>query len=174
MNKSLFDLDSVDDFGTIIKSNGFKNIQNILKQYCLGNIQYVTDNLNITQYKYLSAKVLRVTSRQRNSIILRTFLFNTLQLLYSCLQQIRVLNQNSADLATNAELLKILKDKEKLLAYIAEMDNTFNLFPNQTITTTSVKLKPEYQIYINNYGFPENGIFDAEKLALISNSLSVT
>jgi hypothetical protein len=61
-----------------------------------------------------------------------------------------------------------------VLSMIEEMNKTFTIFPNQTITTTNVKLKPEYQIYINNYGFPENGVFDPKKIALISNTLSVT
>ena len=51
------------------------------------------------------------------------------------------------------------------------MNKSINLFPNQSIITTAVKLKPEYQIYINNYGFPENGVFDSKKIALISNLL---
>ena len=174
MSKSIFDLDSVNEFDIIIKSKNFTNIQNILKQYCLGNIQYVINNLNITQYKYLSAQVLRITSRQKKSIILKTFILSTLQMLHSSLQQVSILNQNRIDLAKNAELLEILKDKEKLLAYIEEMNKTLTVFPNQTITTSNVKLKTEYQIYINNYGFPENGVFDSKKLALISNSLSVT
>jgi hypothetical protein len=54
------------------------------------------------------------------------------------------------------------------------MSEIINLFPNQTMTTSNVKLKPEYQIYINNYGFPENGVFDSKKIALIANSLSIT
>lgn len=174
MIKSLFDVNSVDEIGAIIKSIGFISIQNILSQYVLGNIKYVITNLNITQYKYLSSQILRLTSRQKNTILFKTFILNTLQLLYSCLQQVSILNQNSVDLASNATLLEILKDKEKLLAYIAEMNKSINLFPNQSIITTAVKLKPEYQIYINNYGFPVNGIFDAKLLALISNSLSVS
>jgi hypothetical protein len=174
MYKSLFDTGNVDEFWSIIKSKGFINIQNILKEHCLGNTQYVTTNLNIIQYKYLSAQILRLTSRQKNSMIFKTFILNTLQLLYSCLQHTIILNQYIIDLAKNAELLEILKDKEKLLAYIEEMNKTFTIFPNQTITTTNVKLKPEYQIYINNYGFPENGVFDPKKIALISNTLSVT
>ena len=174
MIKSLFDTNSVDEIEPIIKSIGFITIQNILTQYFLGNMLYVTTNLNITQYKYLSSQIIRLTSRQKNTVIFKTFILNSLQLLYSCLQQVSILNQNRADLETNASLLEILKDKEKLLAYIAEMNKTFNVFPNQNITTTAVKLKPDYQIYINNYGFPVNGIFDAKKLALISNSLSIT
>ena len=173
MIKSLFDVNSVDEIGAIIKSIGFIAIQNILSQYVLGNIKYVIDNLNVTQYKYLSSQILRLTSRQKNTILFKTFILNTLQLLYTCLQQVSILNQNSADLASNAKLLEILKDKEKLLAYISEMGKIINLFPNQNIITTAVKLKPEYQIYINNYGFPVNGIFDAKLLALISNSLSI-
>ena len=150
MIKSLIDINSVDEIGTIIKSIGFITIQNILSQYVLGNIKYVITNLNITQYKYLSSQIRRLTSKQKNTILFKTFILNTIQLLYSCLQQVSILNQNSADLASNAILLEILKDKEKLLAYIEEMNKTFTIFPNQTITTTNVKLKPEYQIYINN------------------------
>ena len=174
MSKSLVDINKVDEIGNIIKSNGFINIQNIISQYVLGNITYVINNLDVTQYKYLSSQILRLTSRQKKTQSFKVFILNTLQLLYSCLQQISILNQNSADLASNEALLEILKDKEKLLAYIAEMNNTFNLFPNQSITTTSVKLKPEYQIYITKYGFPVNGIFDAKLITLISNSLSIT
>ena len=173
MNKGLFDANTVDEFSSIINSKGFINIQNMLTQYFLGNIAYVISNLNIQQYKYLSAQILRLTSRQKKTVVFKTFILNTLQLLYSSLQNISILKQNKIDLAKNAELLEVLKDKEKLLAYIAEMNKIVNLFPNQTITTSNVKLKPEYQIYINNYGFPENGVFDSTKIALISNSLSI-
>lgn len=171
MQKSLFDANIIDEFSSIINSKGFINIQNMLTQYFLGNIEYVTTNLNIEQYKYLSAQILRLTSKQKKTVIFKTFILNTLQLLYSSLQNISILNQNSVDLEKNTELLEILKDKERLLAYIKEMNQIINLFPNQTITTTNVKLKPEYQIYINNYGFPENGVFDSKKIALISNLL---
>ena len=171
MQKSLFDANIIDEFSSIINSKGFINIQNMLTQYFLGNIEYVTTNLNIEQYKYLSAQILRLTSKQKKTAIFKTFILNTLQLLYSSLQNISILNQNSVDLEKNTELLEVLKDKERLLAYIKEMNQIINLFPNQTITTTNVKLKPEYQIYINNYGFPENGVFDSKKIALISNLL---
>jgi hypothetical protein len=173
-NKGIFDSDSVDELGRIINSKGFVNIQNMLNQYFLGNVQYVTNNLNISQYKYLSKQILRLTSIQKKTVVFKNFIFNTVQILYSSLQNIAILNQNSIDLAKNEELLEILKDKEKLLAYIQEMSEIINLFPNQTMTTSNVKLKPEYQIYINNYGFPENGVFDSKKIALIANSLSIT
>ena len=69
MQKSLFDANIIDEFSSIINSKGFINIQNMLTQYFLGNIEYVTTNLNIEQYKYLSAQILRLTSKQKKTAI---------------------------------------------------------------------------------------------------------
>ena len=171
MIKSLFDLNE-NEFENIIASVGFRNIQMILSQYISGNIEYVISHLNVTQYKYLAVQIVRLTLRQKNSVIFKTFILNTLQLLYSCLQQVFLLNQYRENLAENKKLIDIINDKAKLLAYITEMNKLKNIFPQQIITTTSIKLNPEYKIYIDNYGFPENGIFDATKLAFIYNSLS--
>jgi hypothetical protein len=41
-----------------------------------------------------------------------------------------------------------------------------------SIQTIPVILKPEYAIYMNRYGYPENDIFDPIKLADIVKSLT--
>jgi hypothetical protein len=48
---------------------------------------------------------------------------------------------------------------------------TFTIFKEQRVTTSKIKLRPEYELYIQRYGFPKNGAFDAQLLAEIINEL---
>ena len=50
---------------------------------------------------------------------------------------------------------------------------TFTIFKEQKVTTTRIKLRPEYDLYIQRYGFPQHGAFDAQLLAEIINELKM-
>ena len=64
---------------------------------------------------------------------------------------------------------------ELLKKYIETLTKkTFTIFPEQNITTSKIKLRPEYDLYIERYGFPKNGAFNAEQLAEIIAELNGT
>jgi hypothetical protein len=55
-----------------------------------------------------------------------------------------------------------------LRATIYEMKNKSLLSTTETLNVVA-QLKPEYLIYVQRYGMPINGIFEADKLAKILN-----
>lgn len=63
------------------------------------------------------------------------------------------------------ELHEILCDREKLEAYIKEKNSQKYLFDIDGELDVTLKIKPQYLEYINKYGFPDDGIFDLDKLS---------
>jgi hypothetical protein len=66
----------------------------------------------------------------------------------------------------------ILNDVDLLKKYLSEIQNTLN-FPNVSIETNLAKIKPQYIIYHNLYGLPEDFEYDAEKMSNILAELNV-
>lgn len=87
------------------------------------------------------------------------------------LQQTKTLYTNLVSLEQNNQWLmeqnSILHDRTKLNKYIQELLSEKSLFPPQSFTLIAATLRPEYAEYVRLYGFPESGIFDMEKLAVI-------
>jgi hypothetical protein len=60
----------------------------------------------------------------------------------------------------------ILRDRDKLQEYINNLSKSFYL-TSVNVTSTYANLKPQYQIYIQLYGLPDNLMFDPDKLSNI-------
>ena len=73
------------------------------------------------------------------------------------------------------ENIKSFNDLEKLKEHIIRLTKLkFSSLSSLSCTSTvsaKINLKPQYQIYIDRYGFPENGLFDSEKMHTILNEL---
>ena len=105
----------------------------------------------------------------------RSFIFKVIDGLNTSIQ----LNKKNQNLTIQNNTLQsfddILKDPELLNEYINTHYN--NLNTNYTILEESVtltqglQLKPEYEKYIELYGFAPNGIYDSEKLQIIIKNL---
>jgi hypothetical protein len=67
----------------------------------------------------------------------------------------------------------ILYDTTKLNQYIQQLMSERSLFPPQSFTLIAATLRPEYAEYIRLYGFPESGIFDMDRLAVILENISL-
>jgi hypothetical protein len=85
--------------------------------------------------------------------------------------------QNSILSAANSQLeqfKRILTDKDLLQEYIEVNFNNFNagLMSVEHTINQGLELEPHYQLYINKYGIPENGIFDSNLLSEIYNELN--
>jgi hypothetical protein len=69
----------------------------------------------------------------------------------------------------------ILYNVQLLKEYLETLTKkTFTIFPEQKVSTSKIKLRPEYDVYIKRYGFPKNGAFNAEQLAEIINELNLS
>jgi len=71
--------------------------------------------------------------------------------------------QNSHDILNDMNLLKEYLNKK----------NNVSLFPHTEVTIAPASLKPEYQIYIDLYGFPEGAIFNTSLLGKIINDYNI-
>jgi hypothetical protein len=64
----------------------------------------------------------------------------------------------------------VLTDKDKLIEYIKVQfldKRTTDAFDISQPFTTDVYLKPWYSLYLQTYGAPPSGVFDAEKMATV-------
>lgn len=82
--------------------------------------------------------------------------------------KIRNLENENAELKTYKE---ILQDKDKLVAYLEEQQNTGHLFSAIATLQTQPQLKLWYQVYMERHGPPGDGVFNSELLAEIIEEL---
>lgn len=61
----------------------------------------------------------------------------------------------------------ILEDREKLIAYVEEIQTTSYLFTAQATYSKDLNIKPWYKRYLEIYGPPGDGVFDSTLLAEI-------
>ncbi len=74
----------------------------------------------------------------------------------------------------NIELLSyrdILQNREKLLEYINEIQSTSYLFSAEATYMNNLEIKLWYQVYLERYGAPGDGVFESEKLSEIIDEL---
>ena len=65
----------------------------------------------------------------------------------------------------------ILEDPVKLRAYLEELQKTSFLFSAEATFDTPIVLKLWYQVYLERYGPPGDGVFDSELLGGIIQEL---
>jgi hypothetical protein len=160
---------SIMNFKNLLNNESFKKIQNILNYYSLGNFQYIIDHLDIDDFNDLSVALYELMDETDTYYEpIRNFITNTLKALYqSVLQTIRI-QEFMVENTSLKDENSILHNKEKLIAYLENLKYSLsNLFNDFKISVTAVKIKPEYQIYIEKYGFPKNAVFEPDLLAPI-------
>jgi hypothetical protein len=149
--KSLYDniyLELSNIYEAIIDNNFNNDLttrENLLKlsskifNHRSNDIKYYNDILNLLQ-NYLT-----IINSHRNLYFTNV----------NCKNQVKSLN----------EQVSILNDLEKLKEYIETLRNSFKIFEDQEISLeTTIQIDKEYDIYIQLYGYPNNGVFDLAKL----------
>lgn len=103
-------------------------------------------------------------------------------LIVGIISAIRVMMQLDADVSTAesnttiinnefTELQEILNDRTKLIDYLYQQNKRYTLFPSLEVSSSAALLKPEYEIYIAKYGYPETGVFETQLISDIRSSL---
>ena len=77
------------------------------------------------------------------------------------------------ELAVSRQAEEILYDPQKLQRYISQINRETSAFPSSNVTAIAATLKPEYHEYVQQYGYPEGGVFDMDKLAVILKKLQI-
>jgi hypothetical protein len=96
-----------------------------------------------------------------------------LQGLYQSIIQYANLVDVEIKLDKAKECEEILNDPVKLEEYIRMLHGRRTLFKDSSVQTIKATLKPEYAEYIRSYGFPEGGVFEMDKLALVCKRLNI-
>jgi hypothetical protein len=151
------------------------DISEISKNYASGAFNLIKTQLNQTLYNnyslglYTARKPLNATYEK-----VRKFINTNLE---GLLQSINLYNTNTS-VTAEKDAYKIIADKfndpNQLLAQLNMLRSSMSLFPEQHITVIPVQIKPEYLIYIQTYGYPENGIWDPDLLGAILASIGPT
>jgi hypothetical protein len=149
------------------------DISEISKNYSSGAFSLIKTQLNQTLYNnyslglYTARKPLNATYEK-----VRKFINTNLE---GLLQSINLHNTNTT-VTSERDAYKIIADKfndpNELLAQLNMLRSSVSLFPDQHIIP--VQIKPEYLIYIQTYGYPENGIWDPDLLGAIIASIGPT
>ena len=110
--------------------------------------------------------------RLTDSEIVRRSIVNALSTLYSGLsvyQDYALLEQTNEQLRDRAN---ILDDMERLKEYLEQLSSqAMTLLGSHDITMSSATVNEEYILYIQEYGYPPNGVFDPDKLGVIARTL---
>jgi hypothetical protein len=159
----------------LMSSSVVTDISEISKNYASGAFNLIKSQLNQTLYNnyslglYTARKPLNATYEK-----VRKFINTNLE---GLLQSINLHNTNTS-VSAERDAYKIIADKfndpNELLAQLNMLRGSMSLFPEQHITVIPVQIKPEYLIYIQTYGYPENGIWDPDLLGAILASIGPT
>ena len=160
---------------SLMTSSVVTDISEISKNYASGAFDLIKTQLNQTLYNnyslglYTARKPLNATYEK-----VRKFINTNLE---GLLQSINLQNTNTS-VTAERDVYKIIADKfndpNELLAQLNMLRGSVSLFPEQHITVIPVQIKPEYLIYIQTYGYPENGIWDPDLLGAILASIRPT
>jgi len=135
-------------------AGNFTNVREVFSQFAILSAElYNLKNANatFTDYEFI-----------RNSIV--TSFESYIQSIYQYVN-ISVLEGKLVDATA---MVDILQDMAKLEAYIHDLNTrgrVGEIFPEVTVTAPLFKLKPEYEAYIEAYGFPEGAVFLPDLLA---------
>ncbi len=167
--------DGCAEIEALMSSSVVTDINEISKNYASGAFNLIKTQLNQTLYNnyslglYTARKPLNATYEK-----VRKFINTNLE---GLLQSINLYNVNTS-VTAEKDAYKIIADKfndpNELLAQLNMLRGSMSLFPEQHITVIPVQIKPEYLIYIQTYGYPENGIWDPDLLGAIIASIGPT
>lgn len=132
-------------------------LNELLLEYLNGNIEYVREQLTIEKYQYYSELLLyEKCEKLPDYENIRKIIVNILPII-----------QNS--LVIEADLRNEIIELQKKITNITVPQENAVFSVSQEIHTVA-EVKPEYLLYIEKYGLPENLVFDPDKLAeIVSN-----
>jgi len=166
----------MDGLARLVRSQPFRELNEFMTKLGLGDFQNLIDNFNLETFNALATKLYALKT---NTHPLYVRLLNYLNYCLTTLLIVEV-NVGKELVILRREITKlkaensILHNVTLLKEYLETLTKrTFTIFNEQKVTTSKIKLRPEYEIYIQRYGFPKNGAFNAEQLAEIINELKL-
>lgn len=151
------------------------NVIKFINYYIEGNMESLESELTLDLYTRYS-KILFTLKKTKltDSELVRRVVANALATLYSSMsvyQDFKLVRQNNEQLEDRANILDDMDRLKDYLDYLQENTGT-NVFGSHNMSTTSVNVDQEYIIYIQEYGYPLNGVFNPDLLGRIVTRMS--
>lgn len=141
------------------------------KLYAAGEFNTLKERLTNQKFSSLSISLGRLRSANTEYEMIRSSTLSVLQ----GLQRASVQNVELDDIKTSYNVVKeragILDDMDRLTAFLNDLNtkaNTSVLGDYSVTASVSAVIAPQYLLYIEEYGFPQDGVFDPAKLASIN------
>lgn len=153
-----------------------QTINTLMNEYYKGNFYAVANILTQKIYNKLSINLANLAvsaNKYRDYETIRMSSTSSLGGLYQSVLQYSELVDTKAKLEISREHESILYDPVKLREYINKLNQNKRLFPDSNVKVVKATLKPEYAEYIKQYGFPEGGVFETDKLAGVLQKLGM-
>mgnify|MGYP003345089697 FL=1 len=152
------------------------SIELIYIEYTKGNFGTVATILTQDTYNRYAVRLsnlARPKNKYREYEYLRENAVNSLHGMFQSIQQYNEIIDLENELAISRQAEEILYDPQKLQRYISQLNRETSAFPSSNVTAIAATLKPEYHEYVQQYGYPEGGVFDMDKLAVILKKLQI-
>lgn len=146
-----------------------KEINTLLNDFGSGRNISMTRN----EMEHIVLQLTKATTSSSTEKLIKSNLLNVIYGLQTSLINYVENKELKSQLEEKSADSEILRDKDKLKEYIENMKtSSINyLFNFGTGTSIGLKLKPQYEIYIQRFGIPENGIFNPVYLGEILSDL---
>jgi len=152
----------------------YLQIIDLSKLYSEGNFIELKTELTNEKYASLSISLGRLRSANAEYEMIRA---STLSFLTG-IKRANIQNTQLEDCINSYMIVKdradILDDMDRLKQFISDLNTKANpnVFGDHSVTASvSALISPEYLLYIEEFGFPQDGVFDSEKLANINNKV---
>ena len=138
--------------------------------YAVGDYQTLKTNLTNEYFYILSTSLGSLQSTNPMYLLLKSSIMYSLQGLQRAYVQYVILDDTTTAYEIVKDRAAILDDMDRLKVFIDELNaraNTSILGDYNIESSVSAMIPPEYLIYITQYGYPMDGVFDVEKLSKI-------
>lgn len=151
----------------------YTEVVELSKLYAEGSFTTIKEQLTNDKYMSLSLSLGRLRGANDNPEfeMVRSFTLTTL----TGLHRAHLQNLECENMTANYLILKdranILDDMDRLKIFIANLNSSAStsVFGDYSVTASvSAVISRDYLLYIEAYGFPQDAVFDADKLASIN------
>ena len=159
--------DQANNLAILVRSQPFTELDNFMAQLSMGDFQHLIDNFDLESFNKLAVQM-NTLKTSMNPMYVRL-----LNYMNACLTTLLIVEGSNKEQAViKNEIVKLRADNEVLYnvellkKYLETLTKkTFTIFPDQKVATSRIKLRPEYDVYIDRYGFPNKGAFNPALLA---------
>ena len=153
-------------------------LEEIFYKYSLGRTEEVAAILTREYYEKVAAKLCQLQQPNNDTYEgIRMLINRVLEGINYSIYQAAENREMESELIKLRDQVEMLHDTERLNEYIQNLNeqNRKRLIrlPDQTVTAMAASLKPKYALYLQRYGFPEGGVFEVDRMALICKELGI-